>query len=237
MGKPIIGVIAPRFEDKERAFQNYTRIVDNFPKRVLEAGGIPIGICFPGGKFNTDVLDLCDGFLFQGGPSTEAARILAVDYAIKHKKPILGICLGMQTMAGYEWAFKNMGLDNIEKNYTVASEIYFMEDKEGHNKLDPFYNKDIEKSYHEIFLDKDSLLAQIFHTDVLNMPSIHNSVVKDEIFEDGQFFKVTGRDKNGIIEVIESLNPDHWMIGVQFHPELEEQNKILFEKFIQQAKR
>lgn len=241
MDKPIIGVVAPRFSNDSNAFNNFTHIVDNFPRRILEAGGIPVGICFPGGQYYEDVLNLCDGFLFQGGPIIEAPQINTIGYAISHDKPVLGVCLGMQTMAGYEWVYNDLlngyfDPDKISTLFKIDDEVNFIEKRPGHNELDPFINKEISKSKHAVLLDPDSRLVNIFKDNYLEVPSLHNWSVKDELFTNSKVFKVTGRSLDGTIEVLESIDPNLWLVGVQFHPELEDQNIGIFNELIQKSK-
>lgn len=93
MNKPIIGIISSRSEDSN-PFLTKTSFNETYVKRIIEAGGIPIGIIFPNDEFNTDVLDLCDGFVMQGGLNIYSSNINTVHYAFLNKKPILGICMG-----------------------------------------------------------------------------------------------------------------------------------------------
>ena len=239
MKKPIIGMISPRNTSEDRTFDNYTKFINTYPKRIIETGGIPIGLVFPNGKFEIDQMELCDGFVLQGGPIIESTQINTVKYAVDKKKPILGICLGMQTMAGYNWVYNELGnttYKEIENFFKPEYEDYFLEKKEGHNQVDPFYTSQIEKSKHIIILDKKSQLYKIYNTEIIREPSLHKFVVKDSAFDNSKLFKVVGKSIDDTIEVVEGLDPNHFMIGVQFHPELEEKNNILFKKLIKEAK-
>lgn len=241
MKKPIIGIIAPRKINSERAFENYTKFISNFPKRVLEAGGTPIGMLFPEGKFIKEEADLCDGFIIQGGRDIESTGINVINYAIKNKKPVLGVCLGMQTMAGYEWIITQLG-DNptyemVDNFYKVEMEDKILKFESNHDKVDPFYMKDIEKSKHDVLLNKQSRLYEIYNNDIIKVPSIHKQAVKDYLFDNSSYFKITGKTNDEVIEVLESKNPDLWIVGVQFHPELESKNTILFKSLIDEAKK
>ncbi|MBR3229347.1 MAG: gamma-glutamyl-gamma-aminobutyrate hydrolase family protein [Bacilli bacterium] len=240
MEKPIIGMISPRAIKEDSPFDNYTKFINTYPKRIIEAGGIPIGLVFPDGKFEIEEAELCDGFVLQGGPILESCQINIVKYAIDKKKPILGICLGMQTMAGYNWVYNELGnttYNEIDNFFKPEYEEFFLEKREGHNNLDPFYISQIEKSKHNIILDEDSRLYEIYKTNIISEPSLHGFVLKDNTLGDSKIFKVTGKSKDGTIEAIEGLDTNHFIVGVQFHPELEKQNNILFKRLVKEARK
>lgn len=240
MEKPIIGMISPRAIKEDSPFNNYTKFINTYPKRIIEVGGIPIGLVFPNGKFEIEEAELCDGFVLQGGPIIESCQINTIKYAVDKQKPIIGICLGMQTMAGYNWIYNELGnttYNEIENFFKPEYEDYFLEKREGHNNLDPFYLSQIEKSKHTINIDKESRLYEIYKTSQISEPSLHTFAVKNNTFDDSKLFKVVGKAEDGTIEAIEGLDPNHFMIGVQFHPELENYNKPLFKKLVKEAKK
>lgn len=239
MNKPIIGIISSRSEDSN-PFLTKTSFNETYVKRIIEAGGIPIGIIFPNDEFNTDVLDLCDGFVMQGGLNIYSSNINTVHYAFLNKKPILGICMGFQTMAGYEYLRSKYGMftyKDVSSFFKPEDEVDFIEKKTGHDELNPFYLSKIEKSKHMVLLDKNSKLANIFEKTYLNMPSVHSWCVKDDVFVKNTIYKVVGRSEDDNIEAIESVTSNWWAIGVQFHPELEEDNLDLFKSLVNEAKR
>ena len=75
-------------------------------KVITDYGFIPLGIII---NFNNDgnkefnlikpLIDLCSGFILQGGEEYYNIDILIVKYLYENNIPTLGICLGMQTMA------------------------------------------------------------------------------------------------------------------------------------------
>ena len=240
--KPVIGIISTRVEEDDRPFMTKTSFNETYPKRIIEAGGIPIGVVFPGNEFNTDVLDICDGFVLQGGSVIYSSNINTVHYALQKEKPILGICMGFQTMLGYEFVRSEFGsampsYGEISHFFKPEDEVNFIEKKSGHDELDPFYLSMIDKSKHGVLLSKNSKLAHIFGENYLDMPSVHAwSGINKVLMRDGAIFKVVGRSNDGNMEAIESNNSDWWAIGVQFHPELEEKNLPLFESLVYEAK-
>ncbi len=239
MKKPIIGVIAPRIIVEDRPFRSSTSFVNNYPKRIAKAGGIPIGLLFSDGRFNLEEAELCDGFVIQGGADIESTGINIINYAIKNNKPVLGVCLGMQTMAAYEWIVNKLGenpaYEKVDDFYEHKYEDEILNYYSGHNEVDPFYLTSIQKAKHDVLLDKESKLYRIFNNDVISMPSLHKQIVIDDVISNGKYFKVAGRSKDGIIEALESIDPNLWLVGVQFHPELEKENLELFKSLIKEA--
>lgn len=243
MEKPIIGIISSRVETEDGPFMTKTSYNETYPKRIIEAGGIPVGVIFPNNEFNTDVLDICDGFVLQGGSTIYSSNINTVHYALQKEKPILGICMGFQTMLGYEWVRSEFGdgvptYGEISDFFRPEDEVNFIEKRAGHNNLDPFYLSKIEKSKHGVLLSKESNLARIFNSTYVEVPSVHGWCALDRVLEGNKshLFKVVGRSNDGNMEAIESTVPDWWAIGVQFHPELEEENLPLFENLVFEAK-
>ena len=238
MKKPVIGILAPRRFDKKDPFECQTRFVDNFPKRIIEAGGIPFGLLFPDENFNEEEMKLCDGLVIQGGPHLGSSHLCALHYACIHKIPVLGVCLGMQTMAGYEWFRQNNKTINykiIAENFNYDDENYYLYDKKGHNNLDPFIIDQIDKTKHKVLIDSESIIYDIYQKNVLSVPSLHNSMVKEELLnKESALFKVTGFSEDGVIEVLESKS-DWWCVGVQFHPELENENLKLFKELVRKS--
>lgn len=243
MEKPVIGIVSTRVEENDRPFMTKTSFNENYPKRIIDAGGIPVGVIFPNNEFNTDVLDVCDGFVLQGGSTIYSSNINTVHYALQKDKPILGICMGFQTMLGYDWVRSEFG-DNVPTYEEISDffkpeyEVNFIEEKPGHEGISPFYLSQVDKSKHGVLLSDTSALAHIFKDTYLDMPSVHAWCGIDRILSPNQkhIFKVVGRSNDGNMEAIESSDPSLWAIGVQFHPELEDKNLPLFEELVKEAK-
>ena len=89
--KPIVGIIM-RLDDSRSFLKNE---VLNY---VIQSGGIPIGI-YQSNNITDEIITLCDGFIFQGGDEFTNYDLDLMKKLIDIKKCVLGICLGMQTMA------------------------------------------------------------------------------------------------------------------------------------------
>lgn len=203
----------------------------NYQKRINEVGCIPIGLLFPDGRFTKEEADLCDAFVISGGVDVESVGINLVHYAIKNNKPLLGICLGAQTLAGYDWVINHLGeqatYEDIDNFYKYEYEKNYLEEVSNHDKVEPFVIDDIEQSKHDVLIvDKDSNFYKIFSKDIVKMPSLHNYMIKKDLVLN--HFNVVGKSLDDVIEIIE-YKGNNFIIGVQFHPELEEENLKLFE--------
>lgn len=119
-----------------------------------------------------------------------------LDAFMKEKKPILGICGGMQTL-------------NVYFGGTLNQNIL-------HHKLSA-------EERHQIRIEPDSLLHEIYQQDTIEVNSFHRQAVKDL----APGFTITAKSQDGIIEAIEKDN----ILGVQWHPEVLGDKK-LFANFI-----
>lgn len=242
MDKIRIGIVAGRTIEKGRPFKDKLSFVNNFTKRIDECGAIPYGVLFPDGKFKEEYLDIYDGFFFHSGPHIHSYQLMILHYAITNNKPVLGICLGSQVIGTYSYVIDNLKNQNKEVNYENIFDFFepikdqenlYMNKVKGHDPCPKFYEKNIEDSKHEIILEENSIIYDIFKTKKIKMPSLHKWVLKNS----GQEFKTTGISNDGLIEVVEYKNKDKFILGVQFHAELEEKNLILFKRFIEEVKK
>ena len=138
--------------------ENNNRIV--FNKEVMNViekyNFISIGIIV---NFNNDsqkefkriksLIDLCHGFILQGGTDYYDIDIIITKYLHKKNIPTLGICLGMQTMA---MAFNGI-MNNIENHQ--SDNLYV----------------------HEVDIDKNSKLYSIINKDKIIVNSRHKSYI------------------------------------------------------------
>lgn len=111
---------------------------------IIKSGGIPIGIDNKNIKL---YLNLCAGFILQGGDDIDFKNFKVIEEIRKSGKPLLGICLGMQEIAMY---FNGLICD-------ISGH------KIGTN--------------HEIAIDKFSLLYQIIGKNRITVNSRHNSAI------------------------------------------------------------
>ena len=137
-------------------------------------------------------LDMCDGIILPGGIKMLPTDRYILEYAIEKNIPILGICLGMQTMACYNEDII------LEKN-----------NENGFN-----HNQGNDETYkHKVKVNKDSLLYKIIGEEEISVNSYHNyHITKNHIY------KSVAYSEDGLIEAIE-FPTDTFNMGVQWHPE------------------
>ncbi len=179
---------------------------------------------------NLQDVALCDAIIFTGGIDMDPIKKVAyanapkefnlardrfemavLAKALDEKKPILGICRGLQLINVY-WG-GSLHLDNGE-------------DK---NKI---HRRESEDKIHRIQVEKDSLFYSIVQQEFGNVNSAHHQSI-DVL---GLGLKAVAHSEDGVIEVIESANPDEqFLLAVQWHPERMEDLESPFSKNILRA--
>ncbi len=250
MKKPIIGIIPTiKLKRNDNPYDDIYKFVDSYSSRIMEQNAIPIGLLLKEGELDKDILDICDGFLFPGGNKVEKIHYEILEYAIKKNKPVLGICLGMQAMACYSCLKEEANKCNIKpspenlmrlRQELQKNKIYMLEQLQpGHIHGEKIMNEEIEitrenllASTHSIKILSNTKLYECFKTSTISTISMHSY----RIYSCGPEFKISATAEDGTIEAIEATNDNLWIVGVQFHPELEKGN-LLWEQFIDEIEK
>ncbi len=231
MNKPIIGIIGkvqPQYGD-----DIWHRIdeVDEIRYLIVKNGGIAI-MLLPTEetlKFNdNDVkddtilrdeeknelyrqIDLCDGFILQGGLYSSNYEIEMAKRVIELDKPLIGIC------AGFNNILRAIGTDVIEDK-TKSHDIY-------------------DKNYrHKINISIGTKLYDLIKQKEYSVNSIHSMIAPKENVEG--YAKISSTSYDDLVESFE-LNNKKFVIGIKWHPELmleDEFTKNLFKEFIEKCK-
>lgn len=155
---------------------------------------------------NTEILDLCDGIIIQGGKDVYPYHFQILEYCIKNNIPLLGICMGHQII----------GLYSINSN--------------NDNDLIQIDNHQIKDGNHIIHIEKNSIMYKIFGP-TLKVNSRHSFAVKKVNLP----FKVTSISEDNIIESIEYIDNNNFILGVQFHPEDLDNTENLYNYFLKEV--
>ena len=202
----IIGIVpGAKLFGSEDLYADQYLFVNGYPKRILANGGTPVGILSSDGYAAEDSLSLC---------------------AAKSGKPVLGICLGMQMMNTYFLVAEEAerrGWDGplLALFEQMKKERYmFTEPVDGH--WDGHITRDnVDRFKHPIHVTPGSRLERLTGKQTILGASMHNY----RITHPARSLTVAGRTDDGTIEALEY---GEQMLGVQFHPEADDQNDELF---------
>ena len=205
--------------------QDWQLIADDYIDCVARAGAVPLML--PVLREDRDqiltrrMLDLVDGVLFSGGsdvdpmrygqksagrtgpvvPERDEQETFMLDYLLNRtKKPILGICRGIQII--------NAALGGTLIQHIPAAGFT--------SHTLSMYPRQVPSHY--VAIEKDSLLFQLVHTERLPVNSLHHMAV-DVPSPD---LRVVARSEDGVIEGVElKNNPEgRFFLAVQWHPEM-----------------
>ncbi len=221
------------------SFYDWNYISGTYIYGVERAGGTPVilpvtedpaalkdavakmdGILVSGG---VDVLPLIYGepmesFCQKVVPERDEYEILMIREAYRQKKPILGICRGMQVL---NVAFGGTLYQDLEaqglKNHSYAGRI------------------DGDHAVHRVDFEPGSILCGVFGQDLMTN-SRHHQAVKDP----GENVRITARSEDGVIEGIEISGGHPFTVGVQWHPEMmqeTDEHPLIFKAFIDAFKK
>lgn len=229
--KKIIGVFPTvRIEEEHHPYHKRYEFIIHYSHKIYESGAIPVGLVLDNGHINEDQLALCDAFLLPGGQRIDKSVYELLIYAYKNKKPILGICMGMQTLSIFSIILdylenQEITIDNVIDAYNKIIKdnpiITKIDNGEIHDVL--LDKESISKAYHKLEISENSWLYKIYQNKVIDIICLHNYQVNRV----GSLFSIVGRSPGGVIEAIESTNKDLFWIGTQFHPETNPSDKIV----------
>ncbi|WP_111640878.1 gamma-glutamyl-gamma-aminobutyrate hydrolase family protein [Marinimicrobium alkaliphilum] len=138
----------------------------------------------------------------------------AIDWAVKHHLPLLGICRGAQLL-------------NVRLGGSLFQELRSRRQKTS-NRWTILPLKTLK-------VCGPSKLARLLHCERCKINSLHNQGI-DQL---GEGLMVTGRDLDGIVQSVEQ--PDYpFLLGVQWHPEfliLNRRQRRLFGALVEVARK
>jgi len=231
--RPRIAIAVPHSGDPEYA----GRSLPQYAHAVELAGGDPVTI--PLDKTPAEVMKLiehCDAVLLPGSradidpakydtprdlrtnasdsPRDTVDELLLQD-AYNMKKPILGICYGMQSL-------------NVYRTGTLIQHIESVINHQAGRTVNVAHSVEVEPA---------SKLGEILgRPQILPVNSSHHQSAK--VVGDG--LRIVARcPEDGIVEAVEGTSPDHFVLAVQWHPERgvddDKPSQAIFQALVQAA--
>lgn len=226
---PCIAIPLPHSSDAEYAL----RAIPQYEKAVMRAGGEPVRIALdqPADDVRS-ALERCDGVLLPGSnadvdparfhatrsprsaaadPPRDAVDDLLLENADAMKKPVLGICYGLQSL-------------NVYRGGSLVQHIPDFLPEQTRGRINHEAGKAIAVA-HSVEIVRDSRLAQVVgigHPNSRSGPLVIpvNSSHHQSADGIGEGLRVVARcSDDGIIEALEGTAPDHFVLAVQWHPE------------------
>ena len=238
MKKPIIAITSSMDLNPNRLNDNRTMVSLDYSNSVINSGGIPVILPI------TDNLEVIkeqvkyfDGLILSGGgdpdpnlygedclqelgditPERDAFELAILEEFLKTKKPILGICRGLQLM-------------NVFYGGTLYQDIKYVDTNIQHKQK---WLADLPT--HDINILENNILFEIFGKKA-RTNSFHHQMIKDL----GRELTSIATANDGVIEAIQNKNYP-FFYGVQWHPEMMASRgnlgmKKIFDKFIESCK-
>jgi putative glutamine amidotransferase len=263
--KPRIAIPLPHGSDAEYA----QRAIRQYERAVELSGAEPVRI--PLDRPPAEIMKLierCDAVLLPGSkadvdpakfdsvrhPKTEAAdpkrdtvdELLLQD-AYNMRKPVLGICYGLQILNVYRSGTLVQHIESAVnheagRKVPVAHEVeverrsMLAEMVLGNENADENAGKDTASSRAEHLLKSRDGTSGSRTLPIPVNSSHHQSA---DVIGDG--LKIVARcPQDGIIEALEGTSPDHFVLAVQWHPERsfddDEHSRAIFEALVEAAK-
>jgi putative glutamine amidotransferase len=248
-----IAIPMPHSTDREYG----ERAIPQYERAVVLAGGEPVRI--PLDRTPAEVgalMDRCDGVLLPGSnadidpgrfqqarsphtaksdPRRDDVDTLLLDDAYAGRKPVLGICYGLQSLNVY---CKGSLIQHIPDFLPEATRA----------KVNHEAGRTVAIA-HSVEVSGDSLLARIIGKADSNQKSSDGSSIVVPVNSShhqsadalGEGLRIVARcPDDGIIEAVEGTATDHFVLAVQWHPERsvdeDEASRKLFRALIEAAK-
>ena len=232
--RPVIG-ISDLYKDG-----NNSAVPRSYVDAVLHSGGLPIVIplMYDDEKI-IELLNNLDGIIFTGGEDFDPAYynerpipqmgkvnaprdefdIKLLHLAVKQGVPVLGICRGLQ-------------LINIAYGGSLYQDLsaQYHDNSIRHRQKQPK-----EDASHSVLVENNTVFADIVQERMLMVNSSHHQAIKKV----APGFRVAGKSPDKIVEVIEKIDSENWILGVQFHPEVrvtrDNAMRKIFQRFVEVA--
>jgi putative glutamine amidotransferase len=247
--KPIILVTSLREPSSKGGDLSVFAVCAPYLNALCAHGAIPLGVplCLQKNEFE-QLSDMAQGLFIPGGDDLhpkhygateihektgecseerDELELSLIRVFIEKKKPIFGVCRGAQVI---NVAMGGTLYQDIESE--VETDISHKRDE--NISMSEYFLKEV----HDVIFVKNTSLSSFFPIKKIMVNSLHHQAIKDV----APGLRVNAYAADQVIEAVESEDMSaQWILGVQWHPEMliekHPENKILFEKFIEAARK
>jgi putative glutamine amidotransferase len=222
--RPVIGVTTQTLEAIPDELPRCWVMSQRYVQTLAAAGGVPYVIPLLPDDLPTlrAIYDVVDGLLLPGGvdmapesygaapharlgrtdPDRDRTELQLVRWAIEDRKPVLGICRGVQVI-------------NVAAGGTLYQDL--ASEVSGALKHDYFPQRGTnprDQLVHDVEIPEQTRLGRILQESSARVNSMHHQGIRDL----APALLPSAFAPDGVIEGIESTT-DHFLVGVQWHPE------------------
>lgn len=169
------------------------------PSHYLEFESCTAYVISGGSDINPKLYGQTNQFSVNIDSQRDAMEMKIIEHALQYGKPLLGICRGAQLI---NVALGGTLYQNLSDNF------------EGFTHNIGLFKRLTKRK--RINISPDSRLFSIINTNSISVNSIHHQ----GIHQLGENLVATSLDDFGIIQSIESIDKQQFLIGLQWHPEL-----------------
>ncbi|HMG33961.1 MAG TPA: gamma-glutamyl-gamma-aminobutyrate hydrolase family protein [Blastocatellia bacterium] len=219
----------------------YYELRETYSEAIYAAGGAPILLpLIPEPDYINSIVDHLDAVCLSGAgndvdplrygrepkpllgpvvPRRDETDALLLASAEKRNLPILAICFGIQSL-------------NVCRGGTLVQDI----GSEVQSPLKHMQGDVFDRRSHSITVTKNSLLAELAGSTKAVVNSHHHQAI--ELV--GRDLEAVAWANDGVVEAVVDTRPDHFVLGVQWHPEVGWQgdalSQAIFNRFIAEAR-
>jgi putative glutamine amidotransferase len=216
----------------------------DYSEAVQAAGGVPVHIpLIPDAQYIASVLEDLDGVLLPGCdsdvdpayygqephpnlrtvvPEKDETDLLVLAEVERSNIPLLAICYGIQVL-------------NVSRGGSLIQDI----DSQVENCIKHQQGRPYARNSHAITIESDSLLSELAEhnkaRDSVKVNSHHHQAIR----QTGDNLRPIAWANDGVIEGIQDIRSERFVLGVQWHPELswkaDEFSRAIFEAYVLQC--
>lgn len=233
MSKPLIGVnMDYRSSRKDGPAMSY--LCTGYHDAIVKAGGIPVIIpILESDEDLNRVLDLVDGVMMIGGADLDPRRdgfMLHPSVRLMEPRRETFDRRLMRSVADRRLPFYGVGVGLQLLNVSQGGNL-FLHIPEDMPKSLPHKDPLDSAHRHALEVTRGTIMERVYGEGEIRVNSMHHMAI-DEV---APGFIVSAKCPDGVVEAIESIRPDWFAMGTQFHPEAESASALdlrIIEEFI-----